>query len=138
MIFLSFYRQIDVLIGDYNTVVYIASQDPDCSLRVVGKPFFKSGYGIALQKNSNWTSIVTQKLLQYEKFDTFQELAHRWMKTSCDKNVENEDSMNFNTFHRMTAYDVSGMFVVLGVAIGLSWLLLTVEFYYKRGLRDKQ
>lgn len=38
------------MVGDYNTMVYIAAQDPNCSLRVIGKPFFKSGYGIALQK----------------------------------------------------------------------------------------
>jgi polypeptide N-acetylgalactosaminyltransferase/glutamate receptor 1 len=112
-------------------MVYIAAQDPNCSLRVIGEPFFRSGYGIALQKNSTWTSIFSQKLLQYEKFDTFLELAHRWMKTSCG-NEENGNSVNFNKFHRMTAYDVSGMFVVLGVAVGLCWIMLAAEFYYKR------
>ena len=127
-----FFSEIDVLIGDYNTLVYIAAQDPNCSLRVIGEPFFKSGYGIALQKNSTWTAVLNQKLLQFEKFDTFLELAHRWMKTSCDGNEDDANSVNFNTFRRMTVYDVSGMFVVLGAAVGLSWMLLAAEFYYKR------
>ena len=125
-------RQIDVLIGDYNTMVYIAAQDKNCSLRVIGEPFFKSGYGVALQKNSTWTPVFSQKLLQYEKFDTFLELAHRWMKTSCDANDDDANSVNFNAFHRMTVYDVSGMFVVITFAVGLSCILLAAEFYYKR------
>ena len=133
-----FSSQIDVVIGDYNTIVYMAAQDPNCSLRVIGEPFFTSGYSIALQKNSTWTSIISQKFLQYEKFDTFLELAHRWMKTSCDGNEENANSVNFNTFHRTTVHDVSGMFVVMGGAVGLSWILLAAEFYYKRRHRADQ
>ena len=134
MISLSFSSQLDVLIDDYNTLVYIASQDPDCSLRVLGEPFFKSAYAIALQRNSTWTSIFTHKLLQYEKYGTFLELAHRWMKTSCGGNEENENFMNFNSFHRMTAYDVSGMFVVLAAGVCLSWILLVLAFCYRRFL----
>lgn len=133
---LFLYSEIDVLVGDYNTVVYLAAQDPDCSLRVIGEPFFKSGYGIALQKNSTWTSIFTQKILQYEKFDTFLELAHRWMKTSCNRKEENSHSMNYNTFRRMTAYDVSGMFVVLGGGVVLSMIFLAAEIFHKRRHRD--
>ena len=131
-----FDSEIDVLVGDYNTVVYIAAQDPDCSLRVIGEPFFKSGYGIALQKNSTLTSIFTQKILQYEKFDTFLELAHRWMKSSCERNKENSHSMKYSTFHRMTAYDVSGMFVVLGGGVIFSWISLVAEIFHKRRQRE--
>ena len=58
VIYLFLVSEIDVLVGDYNTLVYLAAQDPDCSLRVIGESFFKSGYGIALRKNSTWTSAV--------------------------------------------------------------------------------
>ena len=136
VIYLFFVSEIDVLVGDYNTLVYLAAQDPDCSLRVIGESFFKSGYGIALRKNSTWTSAFTQKILQYEKFDTFLELAHRWMKTSCNGKEENSHSMNYNTFRRMTAYDVSGMFVVLCGGFFLSWIFLVAEIFHRRRYRD--
>ena len=133
----TFYcREIDVLFDDYSTSVYHAANDEDCALRVVGKPFFKSGYGIALQKNSSWTAMVTQRLLVYEKFDVFLTLSHRWLKSSCDNTkINNGDTASQNTFRRMSSKDLSGVFLIVVVGVIFSLPLLVMEFYFFRRKR---
>ena len=129
-VFSSLNRKIDVYFDDYSTLVYHAAKDKDCSLRVLGKPFFKSGYGIAFPKNSTWTSIFSQKLLEYQKHDHLLMLAHRWLQSSCKATEKKSDgSTSHQTFRRMSPHDLSGLFIVVCIGMMLGAVLLPFERY---------
>lgn len=119
--------------GDYSTLVYNAAKAKDCALRVVGKPIFQSGFGIAFQKNSSWSSIASQKLLEYQQYDVFLKLSHRWLKKSCEDSEKNTAGiLSANTFHRMSSYDLSGVFLMVVTGMVLSLALLATEYYASR------
>ena len=126
-------RKIDVYFDDYTTLIYHAGKDKECSLQVLGKPFFNSGFGIAFPKNSSWTPLFSQKLLDYQKHDDLLPLAHRWLKSSCEHKGEKADSDGSKlTVRRMSTYDLSGLFVVVTVGVMFSAVLLPLELYFNK------
>ena len=58
---MSIYSQLQAFIWDSTRLDYEAARD--CDLVTAGELFGRSGYGIALQKNSPWTQEISLQIL---------------------------------------------------------------------------
>ena len=121
---LSHSRELDAFIGDEPTLLYAASKQKNCQLRLVGKSFFQSGFGLAFPKKSLWTKKFSDVLLSYEQFSIPQKLRETWLSGTCSK----QDPLTVSGFLKMTVEDVSGAFMIVFIGMGLALLLLLVEF----------
>lgn len=101
---------------------YLISMQMNCSLRLVGKPFGVSGYGIALPKNSPLTTSISQAILALQEKNVLSRLWNKWAVRKC---------VNREEFHilpeSMTLDNVSGLFIVLASAVVVSGILVAIE-----------
>lgn len=80
---------MNVFFWDSPRLEYEASRD--CDLVISGETFGRSGYGIALQKNSFWTERVTLQLLRLLESGFMETLDNKWIlrtEKQCDKHLE--------------------------------------------------
>ena len=87
---------------------YEASRD--CDLVISGETFGRSGYGIALSKNSFWTERVTLQLLRLIESGFMETLDNRWIlrtEKQCDKHLE-----SFPT--TLGLENMAGVFMLVG------------------------
>ncbi|KAI8486305.1 Glutamate receptor ionotropic, NMDA 3A [Branchiostoma belcheri] len=69
---------LDAFIMDQAILEYEALIDPECNLKVVGKPFSSDVYGIGLPKNSSLTSEVTRLIHHYTSTGYLDRLYRQW------------------------------------------------------------
>lgn len=105
-------------------MLYHISRQKTCKLKLVGKPFFQSGFGIALPKNSSFTNKLSDILILYQKFDTYQKLTKRWLSGTCNSNAKRGSN-----FKEMTIDDVGGAYVIVLIGVFTSFVVLAFEFY---------
>ena len=60
-------REIDAFVYDANVLDYKVATDKDCKLRVVGRLYAMTGYGIGLPKGSKMLKDINSLILQYQK-----------------------------------------------------------------------
>lgn len=104
----------------------MASQLEDCSLKVVGKSFGNSGYGMPFKPDSPWRKPISAKIREMHTDATIRRLSRRWLEGSC---VNKEGA---NTAEPLGMREESGILLVLAVFCIGSFLLLAVELVYKK------
>jgi len=121
-----FYRKLTAFVGDEPTLKHHISKQEKCNLKLAGKPFFQSGFGIAFPKNSTLTEKVSKVLILYQELDTYRKLSHRWLGGACDNQSAGQ------TFRRMTIDDVGGALAIVVVGVVVSLLVMGFELYVDR------
>ena len=111
--------------GDYPTFETFAAKSPNCSFKVVGKPFFQSGFGLALAKNSSLTVKISEAIVQYERYDVTRRLKNRWFAGQCSI----ESSEEGGSFARLSMHDFTGLFLVVCLGVIFSLIFFLIEFY---------
>lgn len=105
---------MNVFFWDSPRLEYEASRD--CDLVISGETFGRSGYGIALQKNSFWTERVTLQLLRLIESGFMETLDNKWILRTdkrCDKYLES----SFPT--TLGLENMAGVFILVGAGKAL-------------------
>ncbi|XP_019632354.1 PREDICTED: glutamate receptor ionotropic, NMDA 3B-like [Branchiostoma belcheri] len=122
--------QLDAFIMDQAILEYEALIDPECNLKVVGKPFSSDVYGIGLPKNSSLTSEVTRLIHHYTSTGYLDRLYRQWYNSvPCSVGNEGmEQKLELDVGH------FTGVFVLLLAGLGCGILTLFMEFVIHRFL----
>ncbi|XP_078658348.1 glutamate receptor ionotropic, NMDA 3A-like [Branchiostoma floridae x Branchiostoma belcheri] len=126
---------LDAFIMDQAILEYEALIDPECNLKVVGKPFSSDVYGIGLPKNSSLTSEVTRLIHHYTSTGYLDRLYRQWYN-SVPCSVGNEGMEQKEAIQKLEL-DVghfTGVFVLLLAGLGCGILTLFMEFVIHRFL----
>ena len=122
---LLFYRKLQAFVSDYTTLENFAAKSKDCSFKIVGKPFFQSGFGLAVRKNSSFTFKISQVLRQYEEYDISHTLKRRWFLGQCSAKNGGENAR----FARLSVADLSGLFLAICFGVVISFLFFTLQYF---------
>ena len=112
--------------GDYN---------PDCTLTSIGDGQFSSGgYGLALTKNSPFTDDFSLAILELRRKGEIENLMDEYFnyRRTCASEVAQATSasVNMNT-EPIDISSFGGLFVILAIAIGISFIVLLAEHTFK-------
>ena len=119
--YLHIYREWTAYIDDLPELEYLVSKQTDCKLKIVGDPFFFSGYGIALQKNSTWNARLSLAITKLVRDGFIQQLESKWMPLACGDSVTPSiDKMGIN--------DIGGAFLIVAFGCIICGMLLGVEY----------
>uniref|UniRef100_S4RZM9 Glutamate receptor n=1 Tax=Petromyzon marinus TaxID=7757 RepID=S4RZM9_PETMA len=122
--------KLDAFIYDAAVLNYMAGKDEGCRLVTIGsgKVFVATGYGIALQKSSRWKRAIDLALLQFIGDGEMDELEMIWLTGIC--HGERNDVMS----SQLDIDNMAGVFYMLLVAMGLSFIVFVCEhFFYHVG-----
>ncbi|XP_078355655.1 glutamate receptor ionotropic, NMDA 1-like [Oculina patagonica] len=114
--------ELSVYIDDQPYLEHMVSSQYDCSLRIVGKPFGISGYGLVLRKNSPWTQAISNSILQLSGDNVLAELWSKWLVRKCLKKEDFEKMPD-----RLSIHNYNGVFVLVAAGILISILFLGFE-----------
>lgn len=118
--------ELDAFIWDSPRLEYEAAQD--CELVISGELFGRSGYGVALQKNSFWTGEVTLALLRMHESGFMESLDNKWV-LSNDKDCESK----LEQFpYTLGMKNMAGVFILVFSGIITSFGLIVIEIIYKK------
>ncbi|KAJ8912942.1 hypothetical protein NQ315_017273 [Exocentrus adspersus] len=103
-----------------------------CDLKQVGNWLDTKTYGIAMPMNSPYRSAINKAILKLQETGKLNELKNIWWKErrnepSCDKKAEGEDNADGA---ELALANVGGVFFVLGVGIGIAFVLAIAEFLW--------
>jgi len=96
-------------------------QQPDCSIRMVGKVVPDAGYSLAMRKGSTYKNILSELIRKYKHDGTLERLQMKWFSNNCFDQVHGE--------HR--AIDQAGIISFGGlliIAIGICVLVVPCLF----------
>lgn len=108
----------------------------NCNLTQIGGLLDSKGYGIALAKNStrrrDYRTKLSEGILSLQESGILEVLKNRWWKEkrgggACDI----DDGQGGEGVKELTLKNVGGVFVVLGMGITASFILLFLELYSK-------
>ena len=117
-------RQWTAYIDDIPQLNYFASKKSDCTLKVVGDPFFFSGYGVALPLNSSWNAPLSLAITALVREGFIRELQSKWLISACGNSQRETGKMGVN--------DIGGVFLIVAFGCVASVILLGVEFAFSR------
>eukprot|EP01064_Diplonema_japonicum_P003639 TRINITY_DN12342_c0_g2_i1.p1 TRINITY_DN12342_c0_g2~~TRINITY_DN12342_c0_g2_i1.p1 ORF type:complete len:701 (+),score=167.93 TRINITY_DN12342_c0_g2_i1:50-2152(+) len=117
--------QGDVHVGIVDSPIGQFRAATDCGLTVAGDPFELSGYGIAVNKGSPFTSPLSKGILELIKSGYVTELTEQYFSTRCAP-FEEESVV------QMTAQEMSGVFIASFVFIAAGVILHFTRSFLSR------
>ncbi|GAB6030252.1 Glutamate [NMDA] receptor subunit 1 [Chamberlinius hualienensis] len=125
--------KLKAFIWDSSRLEYEAAQD--CELVTAGELFGRSGYGIALQKNSPWSDQVTLSILHFHESGFMEELDNKWiLQTSAGDNCQQSEKAPATLGLR----NMAGVFILVAAGIVGGIVLIIIEIVYKKQQIRKQ
>lgn len=113
--------KFQAFVGDIPMLKVLAYQK-SCDLKISGKPFFFSSYGIAFSKNFIWRQRFSFAVLKLQDDGFLNELVTKWIPQHC-RNSEMPDgpsSLGLN--------EIGGTFLLLILGCIVGTLMLVVEY----------
>ena len=125
------------LIFDSPIIDFISSRrgeyNPHCTLKDIGEGlFFPASYGLGLTKDSPYTDDFSLAILEIVEEGEIERLSNEYFeyqRTCVSEAAMTGASASMDT-EQITLDSVGGLFVLLGIAIILSFIILQVEFAY--------
>ena len=125
------------LIFDSPIIDFISSRkgeyNPHCTLKDIGEGlFFPVSYGLGLTKDSPYTDDFSLAILEIIKEGVIERLSNEYFKyqrTCVSEAAMTGASASMDT-EQITLDSVGGLFILLGIAIILSFIILLIEFAY--------
>lgn len=112
-------------------LLWYASHDPDCKLRLKKDTMLASGYGLALNKKlHSTTELMNKVILQQRETDEIYSFLSKWFIETCKLNENIENS-------RLGVTDFGGLIILLIVVSVVSFPVLIPERFYYKYLNDK-
>ncbi|XP_035685554.1 glutamate receptor ionotropic, kainate 2-like [Branchiostoma floridae] len=118
-------REKYALFSDTTELDYHASRKP-CDLQTIGRPFWQTGNGMFLPKNSQYTVEFNRAIVAAKERGVFEELDTKWIKSkecSGTDQTELESSV-------IGLQDMLGVFVLVYGGMALALVVLIGEFIY--------
>uniref|UniRef100_A0A915DWI9 Uncharacterized protein n=1 Tax=Ditylenchus dipsaci TaxID=166011 RepID=A0A915DWI9_9BILA len=103
----------------------------NCNLTQIGGVLGSKGYGIALEKKSEWTDWISRQILLYQKRGIIEMKKTKWWRSkgaSCTGVGSSVKQQRIS----LNLHNVSGLFVILFAGLGLSLGIVSLEFYWRR------
>ena len=125
------------LIFDSPIIDFISSRrgeyNPHCTLKDIGEGlFFPASYGLGLTKDSPYTDDFSLAILEIVEEGEIERLSNEYFeyqRTCVSEAAMTGASASMDT-EQITLDSVGGLFILLGIAIILSFIILQVEFAY--------
>ncbi len=117
----SLIREIQAFFEDTPSLQYMASQEQSCDLKVVGKSFGNSGYGMPFRHNSTWLQRITGALRKMHEDGSTRKLSQKWLESGCIYTTH-------TTAKELGLRNESGLFFLLTVVCFGSFVILALEF----------
>ncbi|XP_031571820.1 glutamate receptor ionotropic, NMDA 2A-like [Actinia tenebrosa] len=122
--------KIDAFIWEAVTLDRYVANDSRCNLLTVGKQFDKNGFAAVFSKGSEWTKKVSEKIMEYQTSEEYRQMAEKWQEGSCKQTPKAGRFKAAFSIDRLDYVNLSGVFYLLAVGIGLSFLVLIGENFY--------
>ncbi|XP_071130440.1 ionotropic receptor 25a-like [Mytilus edulis] len=103
-----------------------------CGLLTIGSPFSSKPYALVLQQNSPLLDSISKTILQMQSETIITELKDKWWKNSTITCPSTEGNQGLS----MEA--VGGIFIVMAIGCGISFLILFIELSWTRYKSVKQ
>ena len=127
------------IIADSPIIDYLVSRknvyNPNCTLTSIGDGQFSSGgYGLGLAKNSPFTDDFSLAILELRKIGEIEKLKNEYFsyQRTCTSvtAIAASASMNMNN-EPINLEEFGGLFIILGIAVVISLIVLLVEHTVK-------
>uniref|UniRef100_A0A1I8BYR5 Lig_chan-Glu_bd domain-containing protein n=1 Tax=Meloidogyne hapla TaxID=6305 RepID=A0A1I8BYR5_MELHA len=108
----------------------------NCNLTQIGGVLGSKGYGIALQKDSEWTDRISRQILLYQKRGVIEMKKTKWWRSkgaSCHGVGSSVKQQRIS----LNLQNVSGLFVILSTGLFLSILIVGIELYVRKKERHQ-
>uniref|UniRef100_A0A0N4ZET6 PBPe domain-containing protein n=1 Tax=Parastrongyloides trichosuri TaxID=131310 RepID=A0A0N4ZET6_PARTI len=102
----------------------------NCNLTQIGGVLGSKGYGIALQKHSEWTDRMSRQILLYAKRGVIEMKKQKWWRNQgvpCSGVGSAVKQQRVS----LTFYNVSGLFLILSAGLIISVFTVFIEFYIR-------
>jgi hypothetical protein len=102
----------------------------NCNLTQIGGVLGSKGYGIALQKKSEWTDRISRQILLYQKKGIIEMKKTKWWRSKGARCQGMGSSVNQQRVS-LNLYNVSGLFLILVCGLLFSILTVMIEFFVR-------
>ncbi|OQV18471.1 Glutamate [NMDA] receptor subunit 1 [Hypsibius exemplaris] len=126
--------ELQAFIWDSARLEYEAAKDKECELVTAGELFGRSGYGVALRKNSPWTSKITLAILGFHENGFMESLDNKYIYMRNDTQCVADE----NAPATLGLKNMAGVFILVGMGIAGGIILIIIEITYKRQQVKKQ
>uniref|UniRef100_A0A1I7XI83 PBPe domain-containing protein n=1 Tax=Heterorhabditis bacteriophora TaxID=37862 RepID=A0A1I7XI83_HETBA len=102
----------------------------NCNLTQIGGVLGSKGYGIALQKKSEWTDRISRQILLYAKRGIIEMKKTKWWRSkgaACSGTGSTVKQQRFS----LNMYNVAGLFIILGTGLILGVITVIVELFIR-------
>lgn len=123
-------EQLDAFIYDATVLEYLVGQDDECNILTVGSWYAMTGYGVAFPKGSKWVPLFNEYLMSYRENGDLERMQRFWFTGACEPKKRRRTSSKPLALAQFTS-----AFILLGLGIILSGLLLLCEHAYFKCLR---
>ena len=125
------------LIFDSPIIDFVSSRwgyyNPDCTLKNIGEDlFFPASYGLGLNKDSPYADDFSLAILEMVEEGEIEFLTNEYFEyqRTCVSEVAMTGASAIMDTEQITLDSVGGLFILLGVAILLSFITLFIELVY--------
>ncbi|GAB0496861.1 hypothetical protein MMPV_008182 [Pyropia vietnamensis] len=116
--------EVQVVVNDAPVLEYLAQTD--CSVRVVGEPFYGQGYGIMQRSDPDLMLVddISNVILRLQEDGYLQQLDTRWFGHSACPLATDEDD------NRLGVGSLSSIFIFMGVVFMLAAVFHALDKYF--------
>uniref|UniRef100_A0A1I7SGT5 PBPe domain-containing protein n=3 Tax=Bursaphelenchus xylophilus TaxID=6326 RepID=A0A1I7SGT5_BURXY len=100
----------------------------NCNLTQIGGVLGSKGYGIALQKGSEWTDRISKQILLYQKRGIIEMKKQKWWRSKGATCTGMGSSVKQQRVS-LNLYNVSGLFLILFSGLVFSTISVVIEYY---------
>ncbi|KAK6055112.1 Ligand-gated ion channel [Cooperia oncophora] len=102
----------------------------NCNLTQIGGVLGSKGYGIALQKKSEWTDRISRQILLYQKRGIIEMKKSKWWRSKGATCTGTSSAVKQQRFS-LSLHNVAGLFIILGAGLLFGILTVIVELFIR-------
>ncbi|KAK5973382.1 hypothetical protein GCK32_010709 [Trichostrongylus colubriformis] len=102
----------------------------NCNLTQIGGVLGSKGYGIALQKKSEWTDRISRQILLYQKRGIIEMKKAKWWRSKGATCTGTGSAVKQQRFS-LGLHNVAGLFIILGAGLLFGVVTVVVELFIR-------
>uniref|UniRef100_A0A7I4XTQ7 Glutamate receptor ionotropic, kainate 2 n=1 Tax=Haemonchus contortus TaxID=6289 RepID=A0A7I4XTQ7_HAECO len=102
----------------------------NCNLTQIGGVLGSKGYGIALQKKSEWTDRISRQILLYQKRGIIEMKKSKWWRSKGATCTGASSAVKQQRFS-LSLHNVAGLFIILGAGLLFGVVTVIVELFIR-------
>ncbi|WKX90931.1 hypothetical protein Q1695_009628 [Nippostrongylus brasiliensis] len=102
----------------------------NCNLTQIGGVLGSKGYGIALQKKSEWTDRISRQILLYQKRGIIEMKKSKWWRSKGATCTGTSSAVKQQRFS-LNMHNVAGLFIILGAGLLFGIFTVVVELFIR-------